>query len=108
MVNKAIAKITEEMMKCNSPFAEFIEEYLTSICTNEAVATKLLNPNKNLEAFVTDVTKQYEQEARKRGTGLQAAGDKDQVFFKKAEAYYDITDADKSASAGVIDIRDLL
>lgn len=108
MVNEAIAKITEEMMKCNSPFAEFIEEYLTSICTNEAVAGKLLNPNKNLEAFVTAVTKEYEQEARKRGTGLQAAGDRDQVFFKKAEEYYGITSADKSADGGVIDIRDLL
>lgn len=108
MRNEAIAKITEEMMKCNSPFAEFVEEYLTSICTNEAVATKLLNPNKNLETFVEHVTKEYEQEARKQGTGLRVAGDKDQVFYKKAEAYYEITDADKSASAGVIDIRDLL
>lgn len=109
MINEAIAKTTEEMMECDSPFAEFMEEHLTSICANEAVAAKLLNPDKNLKAFVAEVTKEYEQEARKRGTGLQAAGAPDKVFHEKVEAYYGITEADKAGGeTDAIDVLDLL
>lgn len=48
MINKAIAKITDEMMKINDPVAQGIEEYLTGICTSISVAEKLLDPQKTL------------------------------------------------------------
>ena len=109
MIDKAIAKITEEAMEDGSPFAEFIEEHLTSICVNEAVAGKLLAPGKSLKTFVREVTKEYEAKARQRGSGAQAAGAPDRVFYDKAEAYYGITEADKSAGeAGSIDVLDLI
>ncbi|MCI9598566.1 MAG: hypothetical protein HFE75_15055 [Firmicutes bacterium] len=109
MIDKAIAKITEEAMEDGSPFAEFMEEHLTSICVNEAVARKLLDPGKSLKAFVHGITKEYEEKARKRGNGTQAAGAPDRVFHEKAEAYYGVTEADKKAGkAGTIDVLDLL
>lgn len=109
MINEAIAKTTEEMMECDSPFAEFVEEHLTSICVNEAVAEKLLNPDKSLKAFVEETTEEYRDEARKRGTGLQAAGAPDKVFHEKVEAYYGITEADKAGEkTNAINVLDLL
>ena len=44
MINKAIEKLTKEMMKLNNPFAQAIEEHLTEICTSDAVADKILQP----------------------------------------------------------------
>lgn len=110
MIDRAIGKITAEMMECNSSFARFIEEYLTSICVTTRVAEKLLDPKKNLKEFVELITKEYEEKARKQGTGGQAVGDADQVFFEAVEAYYNITEEDKAPvrKSDTIDIRDLL
>lgn len=110
MIDRAIKKIAEEMMECDSSFAQFIEEYLTSICTTMRVAEKLLEPEKSLKEFVEKTTKEYEDKARKQGSGAQAVGDADQIFFQKVEAYYDITEEDKAPAnhSDVIDIRDLL
>ena len=41
MIDKAIEKLTKEMMKLNDPFAQAIEEHLTEICTSDAVAEKI-------------------------------------------------------------------
>ena len=43
MIDKAIAKLTEEMMKTDDPAIRAIEEHLTERCTSTAVAEKLLD-----------------------------------------------------------------
>ena len=50
MIDKAIEKLTKEMMKLNNPFAQAIEEHLTEICTSDAVAEKILQEGKSLKA----------------------------------------------------------
>lgn len=49
MINKAIEKLTKEMMKMNDPFSQAIEEYLTGICTSDTVAAKILQEGKSLK-----------------------------------------------------------
>lgn len=106
MIDKAIAKITKEMMELDNDFARFIEEYLTGICTTERVAEKLLDPGKSLKEFVEKVTSEYEEKAKKQGHGCQAVGAPDGYFFKRAEEYYGIGFA--KTSPPKIDVMDLL
>lgn len=113
MIDKAIAKITDEMMKINHPFAVFIEEYLTSICTNDRVAEKLLNPQKSLKEFVDKTIDEMRKVAQRGGSGAQIAGAPDEEFYRRAETYYGITEEDKAAKkkaikADVIDITQFL
>jgi hypothetical protein len=78
MINKAIAKITEEAMAINDPVAFGIEEHLTGMCTSNAVARKILAEGKSLKAIYDKVW----AEARKRRTG-----GKNCVFIPPAEVY---------------------
>lgn len=97
MIDKAIAKITDEMMKNSHPFSIFIEEYLTGICTNDKVAEKLLNPEKSLDKFVSKVILDMREIAQKNKTGNSGtAGAPDEEFYRMAEEYYGITQEDKS------------
>ena len=60
MIDKAIEKLTKEMMKLNNPFAQAIEEHLTEICTSDAVAEKILQEGKSLKGAcdsIRDVAK---------------------------------------------------
>ena len=57
MIDKAIAKLTEEMMKTDDPAIRAIEEHLTKRCTSIAVAEKLLDPEKTLDAMRTEAKK---------------------------------------------------
>jgi len=113
MINKAIAKITDEMMKLNHPFVNFIEEHLTSICTNEKVAEKLLNENRTLKEFLEKQESDMKKIAQKSGTGHQSAGMSDTDFYARAEEYYGITEEDKqtkrtAVKSNVIDMSDFL
>lgn len=83
MINKAIAKITEEAMAINDPVAFGIEEHLTGMCTSNAVARKILAEGKSLKAIYDKVW----AEARKRRTG-----GKNCVFIPPAEVYAMIDD----------------
>ena len=76
MINKAIAKITDEMMKINDPVAQGIEEYLTGICTSISVAEKLLDPQKTLSGACSKVW----DEAKKRKTGNCAYIPQEEVY----------------------------
>ena len=93
MINEAIAKITDEMMKLNDPLAQMIEEYLTGICINDKVAGKLLQENKNL----AELKNQLWREAgnRKRGNGAYIPNSE---IYEMAEAYFGITEDDKNGS----------
>ncbi len=107
--DEAIAKITTEAMEINDAFSIFIEEHLTSICTTDKVADKLLAEDKQLEDFCSKCESEARERARKQGGGFQINGLPDQEYKDMVETYYGITAEDKNRTAGnVIDIMDLL
>lgn len=109
MIDKAIARITDEMMKENDPLITMLEEHLTSICTTEAVAGKLLQEDKTLKGASQIIW----DEARKRRVG-NGAHIPDAECCRMAEEYYGITEEDKaggrrpSTKPDVIDITQFL
>lgn len=94
IINKAIAYITEQMMKEEGNSAVVaIEEYLTDICKNEAIANKLLNKEKTLKGAL----KEIENAARKiQKNNIACIGPWE--GFAIVEKYYSITEEDKQAS----------
>lgn len=38
MIDKAIAKLAQEMMEANDPVIQMIEEHLTEVCTTDGTA----------------------------------------------------------------------
>ena len=107
-INNAIAKITEEALALQDPFAQMIEEHLTTICTTEEVAMKLLSEDKKLKTFCEDVWKEARNRATKCAAG-SGAYISDAECFEKAEAFYNITEEDKrtKSQTKVIDITEL-
>ena len=101
MIDKAIAKITDEMMKINTPLAIGIEEHLTEVCKSENVAAKLLDKGKSLKTCCDKVT----AEARKRAQGGVAYIPPSEVFAMVDE-YYGISDVPEPAKK--INVMDLL
>lgn len=55
MKDKAIAKITQECEE--NDYLIPLEEYLTSICTTEKIAEKILNPDKTLKGAFEEMKK---------------------------------------------------
>jgi len=111
MINKAIAKITEEMMQINHPFAVMVEEHLTKICDNNGVAQLLLNPQKSLKEFCKQQEEDMRKKAEKLGTGAQCAGLSDMEFLQRAEEYYGIkidSDGNVHTKLNLIDISSFL
>lgn len=108
MINQAIEHITKEMMKSQEPYIVAIEEHLTSICTTEAVAAKLLAEKKTLAGAFGEV----EKEARRRQKNQKACIVSTEAF-QIVEDYYGITAIDKDGRTRmtrgtVIDVADLL
>lgn len=100
LTNKAIAKITDEMMKLEDPIAQGVEEHLTEICTTDAIAEKLLAPEKSLKG----ATDMLWAEAKKRKKGNSA-------YIPPAEAYAMVDEyygINEAAQTEVIDIMSLL
>ena len=103
-IEKAIAHITEQMMKDQKNLSLVrIEEYLTNLCTNEGIAEKLLNKTKTLQGAIDAMMK----EARNRTTGSCACLT-DEEGFSIVEEYYGITDADKTFSKKTFEHIDVL
>lgn len=105
MIDKAIAKITDEMMKIGTPLSRFVEEHLTEICKNEVVAEKLMDEDKSLKAICL----QIESEARKVKVG-NMAHIPDAEVLKMTHDYYGIKDEDMQAKrvhSERVDILDL-
>ena len=94
MIDKAIAKITDEMMNLNDPLTQMIEEHLTGICINNKVAGKILQENKNL----AELKNQLWREAGKRKSGNGAYIPNSEIY-EMAEAYFGITEEDKAGSS---------
>lgn len=108
ITNKAIARITEEMMNAGDEMTRTLEEYLTSICVNEKVAERLLDQSKTLKEFM----KQLWQEASKRQKQSRAVITSEEII-PMLESYFGITEEDKegitsSQSDTVIDIFQFL
>ena len=101
MINKAVAKITEECE--GKDFLIPFEEYLTNICTTEKIAEKILNPSKKLEkCFET-----MKEKARKRavnGIGFIPP----EEGYEIIRNYYGIDLNEEKTNGTVIDITDLL
>lgn len=99
MVDKAIEKLTREMMQLNDPFAQAIEEHLTEICTSDAVAEKILKDGKSLKGAcdsIRDVAK------KNAAGGVGAVSDED--AYRMAEEYYGINRAEKHETMNVLDL----
>lgn len=97
--NRAIARITDEC-KGNEHLIPF-EEYLTSICTTDDVADKILNNDKSLKGCF----EKMKNIARSRAKNGCAYIPPEEVF-RIIRDYYGIEDSKKTSSA--IDIMDLL
>lgn len=76
MIDKAIAKVTEEAAKINDPIATGIEEYLTDRCTDNKIAAAILDDSHKLK----EIYDKLWAEARKRRKGNSA-------FIPPKEAY---------------------
>lgn len=100
MIDRAIKKLTEEMMQMDTPFAIAIEEHLTGVCKTQAVAEKILDPDKSLEGACEYI----EDQARKQVSGHGTAVISDQDGYRMAEEYFDIEKIEPKK----IDIMDLL
>ena len=107
MMDKAIEKLTREMMEANDPLVTMLEEHLTNICTNDRVAEKLLQEGKTLKEVSTKLWNMASK--RKQGSGAHIP---DAECFLVAEEYYGITEEDKAgrgkADDNVVDIFDFL
>ena len=101
MIDKAIKKITDEMMKIDDPLAQMVEEHLTGECTTPAVAEALLAPGKSLQ----ELHKQIWDEARKRKKG-NGAYIPDEEIYQMADDYYGIgkTGHDDHNTINVLDL----
>lgn len=102
MINKAIAKITDEMMKMDDPLAQLIEEHLTEVCKTDQVAERLLDPKKSLK----QIHKMLWDEARKRKKGGGAYIPEPEIY-DMVDKYYGITEGSKPA-AKTINVMDLI
>ena len=102
MINRAIKKITDEMMKIDDPLAQMVEEHLTEKCTSIVVAEKLLAPGKSLK----ELHKQIWDEARKRRKG-NGAYIPDEEIYQMADDYYGIGQI-RQSQQDTINVLDLL
>lgn len=100
-----IAKITDEMMKLDSPLAQMIEEHLTEKCSNEVVAAKLLS---GLEAGKTlkEIHDKIWERAEKEKKG-NCAFIPDAEVLEMADEYFGIAEK-KAEPQEKVDIMDLL
>ena len=111
MINKAIEKITKEAMDMNDPFAFFIEEHLTEMCTSDAVAEKLLAEDKSVRKIANQIRNKMEKEAKEANPGKRCAwwGAPDAVLLKEVDDYYGLGSRNQTASkpSERVDILDL-
>ena len=102
MIDKAIAKITDEMMKSENPAIRHIEEHLTNLCTGEAVAEKILAPEKTLKGAYEAMKK----EARKMAGDSGEICISDEEGFRIVDEYFGIRPAESGTKK--INVMDLL
>lgn len=99
MVDKAIEKLTREMMQLNDPFTQAIEEHLTEICTSDTVAAKILQEGKSLKGACDSIREVAKKNA---AGGVGVVSDED--AYRMAEEYYGISRAEKHETLNVLDL----
>lgn len=99
MINKAIEKLTKEMMKMNDPFSQAIEEHLTGICTSDTVAAKILQEGKSLKG-ACDSIREVAKKNAVGGVGVVS----DEDAYRMAEEYFGINRAEKHETLNVLDL----
>lgn len=102
LTNKAIARITDEMMAINTRNAIKIEEYLTNKCKGDEIANKLLAEDKTLKACIAHCKKKATPQ--KEG---EIAMVTDEEVYEWIDEYYGIAEIE-AANTEVIDIMSLL
>ena len=109
MINKAIEKITKEAMDMGDPFAFFIEEHLTELCTSEAVAQKLLADDKSIKKIATRIRNQMEKEAKEANPGKRSAwwGAPDATLLKMVDEYFGLDQTASEPEQEDINVLDL-
>ena len=102
LTDKAIARITDEMMAINTRNAIAIEEYLTNKCKSDEIANKLLAERKTLKNCLAHCKKKAQPQAKNGGAMVT-----DEEVYEWVDEYYGITGIE-AESAEVIDIMSLL
>lgn len=97
-INMAIARITKECQ--GNDYLIPFEEYLTSICTTEAVADKILKEDKTLKGCFDNMKKIAKDRAVNGCTYIPP-----EEGFEIIKKYYGI---DQSKTSQTIDITDFL
>lgn len=106
VIDEAIRKITDEMMKLDNPVVTKIEEHLTSLCTSEEVARKLLDPGKTLGKMYENIR----NEMRPRAHNQVAVAEEEEVY-QMARDYFGISEEESKPNKKLnktIDVLDLL
>lgn len=110
MIDKAIEKITKEAMDMNDPFATFIEEHLTELCTSDAVAEKILANGKSIRQIANQIRNRMQKEAQEANPGKKSAwwGAPDAVLLEEVDKYYGLDQqAAPAAPAERVNVLDL-
>lgn len=94
MIDKAIARITEQAMKLNHGLATVIEEYLTDRCTTNEVAEKLLDENKTVSEIYNKIKNHARDLAKDRFAMM-----KDDELYGMIDEYYGLDHASASHKA---------
>lgn len=102
LTNKAIAKITDEMMAINTRNAIAIEEYLTNKCKSDEIANKILAEGKTLSDCIKHCKAKARPQAEKNCAMITA-----EEVYEWVDEYYGIAGVE-AESAEVIDIMSLL
>lgn len=101
--DRAIAKITDEMMKLEDSIAQGVEEHLTDICTNDIIAGKILSKEKTVEGACEALW----EAARKRKKGNSAYIAPEEAFAI-IEEYFGINEDDKEPPVTECETVDLM
>ena len=103
LTNKAIAKITDEMMKLEDPIAQGVEEHLTDICTNDIIAGKILSKEKTVKGACEALWEAARK--RKKGNSAYIAPEEACAII---EEYFGINEDDKESPVTENETVDLM
>ena len=102
LTDKAIAKITDEMMAINTRNAIAIEEYLTNKCKSDEIANRILAKEKTLSGCIEHCKGKAKPQAKNNCAMITA-----EEVYEWVDEYYGIAGIE-AANTEVIDIMSLL
>lgn len=105
MIDKAIAKLTREMMEANDPAIQTIEEHLTEVCTTGEIAEKILAEGKTLKGALKEIENTARERQTRNGSCVCIS---DTEGFRITDEYFDIVHLIGKAKQDNINILDLI